>query len=179
MTTFSILVSALLAASVPSGVSSDLSCPVPGHGAFVMTVPANWRTWCKSLASPASTNARATPLSGDDFRLMITAVWLHSLEKSSPDDQSMRANVESVGKQSLPDAVETSVNVVEIKSPSMSGFVFSLTSKRPEPPGYKYMMQGEMRVGELTVAVTFLFRNSSGKDKAAAIRALKTARHLK
>jgi hypothetical protein len=169
---------ALTLSSAAAAKDVELSCPVPGHGAFVMTVPGGWKTTCgEQVQSPAAANPRAGPLNGDAFKLLLTAVWLQP-EQRAKAEHSLKANVQVVGERTLPQAEEKSVALVELRSLSMHGFIFVLTDKDPGS-GFKYLMQGSLAVGELTVPVTFLFRDADAPDKAAALAALKSARHVK
>lgn len=171
---------AVLLSLLSTGVmAADVSCPVPGHGAFAMTLPADWTMACgPTMNTPIATHVRVRPSKGNTFEMIVTAVWLPLEKRGINEPAPLRTAVKEAGELTLPQAVETAVTVAEIVGPSMHGAVFTLTDKAPGPGEFKYMMQGFIAAGELSVAVTFLFRdNKSGAD-AQALRALKSARQV-
>ena len=76
-------------------------------------------------------------------------------------------------------AVEETLKIVELKGSSGRGYYFSATDKAPKPGEYKFMTQGILLVGELTVTFTILTNDNQKDTVNDALTMLRTATHLK
>lgn len=170
------LLSTLLVAA-PLFADAPKSCPVPGDRAIELPgLPAGWVLACgATTARPVSANLRITPEKGDDWKLMITAMFPGSDVAKTMTDAKLKDMMQATADRALPQAVETSVNLEEIGAPA-HGYLFSLTDKAPKPGEYKYMTQANLLVKDALLVVTLLHRTPTTPGNAALRAALKTAR---
>jgi hypothetical protein len=168
-----------IAAIVLSGgtVAQDASTTrysVPGHGSLELKVPGGWRSQTRSRSEPPIAQVRLTPASGNAFDLQITAGWLDPA-KSDRRPDALKARVQSAANAALKEAVEKEVKVLELRGAQSQGYYFLLTDKAPGPGEFKYLTQGMLSVGELTVAFTILHREAASDDREKALRVVADA----
>jgi hypothetical protein len=72
-------------------------------------------------------------------------------------------------------AVEKELRVVEFQGRTGPGFYFSATDRAPKPDEYKFLTQGVVRVGELSVTFTILTNDGQEPIVKQALDALKGA----
>ena len=65
---------------------------------------------------------------------------------------------------------------MEFSGRSGPGYCFSATDRAPQPGEYKYLTQGIVRVGELSVTFTILTNDGQEAVVKQALEALKGAR---
>jgi hypothetical protein len=178
------LVSGLLAAVAPSltvAATPEVArevCVVPGHGALGLEVPVAWRASCRPLAQPPSASATFRPLAGEAFKLAVTVVWMEPGHRDALADAALRSGAERMAARSLAQAVEATPVFEELRGPEAFGYVFTLTDKAPAPGEFKYLTQGNLRIGELQVIFTLLSGEESAAEKGQALRMLSAARQL-
>jgi hypothetical protein len=83
--------------------------------------------------------------------------------------------VQSAANAALKEAVEKEVKVLELRGAQSQGYYFLLTDKAPGPGEFKYLTQGMLSVGELTVAFTILHREAASDDREKALRVVADA----
>jgi len=151
---------------------------VAGHGSLELKVPGGWRPQARSRSEPPMALLRFTPASGNAFDVQITAGWLDPA-KSDRRADALKARVQSAANAALKDAVEKEAKVLELRGAQGQGYYYSLTDKAPGPGEFKYLTQGIVPVGDLTVAFTILHREAASEDKEKALRMLAGAAHSK
>ncbi len=160
-----------------SGAAREYS--IPGHGSLRLAVPDGWRVSTKSLSQPLSVLLRMSPPTGEAFDVQLTSVWLDSaaLAKRSPD--SIKSNVQRTASGLLPQAVEKTITMQELRGTQTAGYYFALTDRNPAPGEYKYLMQGSFLTGELLSVFTLLSHAPRTPEVEQALEAFRTATYSK
>jgi hypothetical protein len=120
---------------------------LPDHGGLSLAVPDGW-------ASDSQTPGRwpqtitFTPQTGVQFKILVTVAQQH--------DGSLRPDVERAAQGAAPQSVEGVLPLHEINGTDGVGFYFSATDRAPKPGEYKYLTQGALRVGDISLLFTVL-----------------------
>jgi hypothetical protein len=160
--------------------TNDRRYTLSGHGVFQMKVPASWKDEVQeSTDYRLPPRIALRPASGDQFIISIIPFWKESEDAPTITDATARRMVKSAADKAQPNAAEKTLTIIEMQGASGSGYYFSATAKAPEPGSAKYMTQGILLVGELTVSFV-IFTNDGQKDvDSAALAMLKGAVHVK
>jgi hypothetical protein len=160
--------------------TADRRYTLPDHGVFQMKVPASWKD---EVQQPDDNRLPPRiffrPASGDLFLILITPIW--KVKKDAPllTDGDIQKMVQRAADDAQPNAVEKTLKLIEIRGSSGRGYYFSATDKAPEPDDYKFITQGALLVGELTVTFTILTNDDKRDVESAALTMLKGAIHVK
>jgi hypothetical protein len=153
--------------------------PIPGHGNLWLRVPDGWQIQTKQVADPASVTLHLTPTSGDAFDMYITAVWLDADKQKNTTSDWLKNVVQDEADKVLPQAVEKTVTLHDLRGPQCIGYYFALTDRAPKPGEHKYMTQGVFSIGELLTTFTALHRTMESPDVPNALRVLAEATYTK
>ena len=153
--------------------------PLPGHGKLRLEVPSGW---VHQISQPANglppTIEFKNNSSNESFMILLTPIWPANPDTPPPSDKSIEQQVKNasvaIGSQSL----EKILRISELKGTSGLGYYYFATDPAPKPGEYKYMTQGIIRIGYLSIPFTILTNNRDGNIIKDALIMLKTARHL-
>lgn len=154
------------------------SYALPGHGSLELQVPAPWEDRIERTPGVPPTlhfNAQA----GAQFEVIVTPIGAPTPETKPPTKEEMKAGVRRGADQVARQAVETSIEVKELKGKHSSGFYFSATDRKPRRNEYKYMTQGITAVGDLRVTFTILTNDGQEQVVKDALAMLSGARQQK
>jgi hypothetical protein len=175
-----ICASFLIAVTSPFAEETDSrSYSLPDHGSLQLQVPPLWVDQLRQPAGQLPPTITFSQKSGNSFRILMTPLWAANKESVLPDGDKLRHMVHESADQTRAQAVERSIDVVEIIGTSGVGFYFSATDQAPKPGEYKYMTQGIIRIGELMTTFTILTNEGQGDIASKALMMLKTAKHNK
>jgi len=152
---------------------------IPGHGTLRLAMPEGWQVSSSPVQQPASTVLHIVPRSGDGFDVQLTAVWLDAAAVARMTAQSIKANVQRSADGLLPQAVEKTVAMQELRGEQNLGSYYSITDRNPAPGEYKYLTQGSFLTGELLTAFTILSRMPAAPEVGQALRMFGDAKYVK
>jgi len=160
--------------------TSDRRYTLPDHGVFQMKVPASWK---EEVQQPDDNRLPPTiafrPASGDQFLILITPFWQTKKDEPPLSNGEIQKMVQRAADGAQPNAAEKTLKIIEIRGSAGRGYYFSATDKAPEAGGYKYLTQGALLVGELTVTFTILTNEDKKDVDSAALTMLKGAINVK
>ena len=160
--------------AVASVVSPHLF-ELPDHGALALLVPDDWTGQLKQPPNRLPPTITLKPRSGTPFEVQITAVWSNSPASKLPDETAIRSEVAGAAKGAAPQSVEGDLPLQEIRGVNGRGYYFVATDRAPNPGEYKYLTQGIIRVGEISLAFTVLTNDGQKAAVQAALEMLRTA----
>lgn len=137
-----------------------------GHGTLHIPVPAAWKV--KTRVEPGRPSTmELSPESGDEFQVLLTVFAPPVGNEEILQPAALRESLALGGQRPLAQAVETTLDIKELKDTPNPCLYFSLTDRDPKD-SYKYLVQAQARVGTLIAAVTILQRSadSAPRDKA-------------
>jgi hypothetical protein len=151
---------------------------LPGHGSLQLDVPGSWKDDVEQPPNRLSPTIRFEPKSGVPFEVVITPSWPPKKDTPPPGAEEMKRQVRLAAERVRPEAVEESIEVLELKGASGPGYYFSVTDREPKPDEYKFMTEGVIRVGDLMVTFTILTHDGQADIVMDALAMLKDAVHL-
>jgi len=150
--------------------------PIPEHGTLELKVPASWKGELHKPQANMPPTMMFNPAKGNDFQVIITVLWGKNGEQGFNSRERVRTLVEKDGQKLFPNAVETKIELQEIRGADHTGYYFTLTDKSPDPGEYRYMTQGAIGVGNLLLTTTILHRVKASESVKDALFALREAK---
>ena len=151
---------------------------LPDNGFFVAQVPSDWKDQLQQPPNRQPPTIVFSPGSGKSFQVLMTVIWPMPKDRSPLSRDELRSLVERSAQQAKSQAVESELPVKEFQGRSGPGFYFSATDRAPKPGEYKFLTQGVMRVGQLSVAFTILTNEGQELIVKQAFDLLKSAVHV-
>jgi hypothetical protein len=136
----------------------------PRLHALALELPSEWKVTDSTVEG--NLTIRATPDKGRDFQLMLTPL-VRDAGSPLSDPVELKLAVERRGHDLLHTAVETELNMLELKSRlGAIGYFYKLTDKREKLPTgeWRYICEGLVSLGPLTMSVT-IFQLNPDKDQ--------------
>ena len=148
---------------------------IPSHGTLKMNVPDTWNDKLQQPANDLPPTIIFEPKLGNLFKILVTVSWNLQKQEGFNSSKSVKNLTEQVGKETLPQAVETELALQELKSVSFTGYYFVLTDKAPKAGEFKYMSQGGLGVGDLLLMFTILTNEKNSQVFFDALEMLRGA----
>jgi hypothetical protein len=165
----------IAAAVAQANTTAPRRFALPEHGQFVIPVPADWKGQVTQRANGMPPTITFTPASGEPFHVLMTTIWPAARDGQPQSRDQLRATVQRGVDSAKTQAVEKELRVVEFQGRTGPGFYFSATDRAPKPDEYKFLTQGVLRVGELSVTFTILTNDGQDAIVKQALDALKGA----
>ncbi len=175
-----VLSTTFLVASVAfaGGLKAVKKYPIPDHGVLELNVPTSWKGEVHKPQENMPPTIIFKPASGDDFQVLVTALWSKKEEPDFNSQDKVRTLVEKDSQKLLPNTVEAKIVLQEIKGVNNTGYYFSVTDKAPNPGEYRYMTRGAIGVGNLLLNTTILHRIKESGSVKDALSMLREARQI-
>lgn len=158
------------------GLKAVKKYPIPDHGVLELNVPTSWKGEVHKPQENMPPTIIFKPASGDDFQVLVTALWSKKEEPDFNSQDKVRTLVEKDSQKLLPNTVEAKIVLQEIKGVNNTGYYFSVTDKAPNPGEYRYMTRGAIGVGNLLLNTTILHRIKESGSVKDALSMLREAR---
>lgn len=170
----------LCAAMTPGLLLAEVFATSLPDGARVeLTLPEGWKATA-GTEGPGRT-IKLAQSQGTDASVLITV--FPEIPPNSPikDLPALRAVVSRQGMALLPTAVQTSLELVEVKAADGGGFLFHVTDRNPEkgPGDFREARSGAMLLGGRLLTVTILSHTADDEFVAQALKTLETTRVIK
>ncbi len=168
------------ASSIAPGQSTNAHVrryTLPDHGHFVVQVPELWTDQLRQPPNRLPPTIQFRPASGKPFEVLITTIWPANKDLQPPTPDMIRQQVEKIAASAKSQAIESALSIIEFQGQSNRGYYFSATDRAPKSGEFKFLTQGIVRVGELTVTFTVLTNDEQESIVKQAIELLKNATH--
>ena len=119
-----------------AGTKAVKKYPIPEHGTLELNVPTSWKSEVHKPQENMPPTIIFKPASGDDFQVLVTALWSKKEEPDFNSQDKVRTLVEKDSQKLLPNTVEAKIVLQEIKGVNNTGYYFSVTDKAPNPGEY-------------------------------------------
>jgi len=160
-----------------SDTTSERRFTLPDHGKLVIHVTRDWKDRVRQPPDRLPPTITLGPASGKAFQVLLTPTWPATSDRPPQSRDDLRAAVEQAARDAKAQAVEKELPIVEFQGTSGSGFYFSATDRAPKRGEYKFVTQGAIGVGELTVSFTILTNEGQKLVVEQALDALRGATH--
>ncbi len=172
------------AASQPSWLSHKANKGVgvyrnPEYGTLTFRVPAEWESRLERDPDRKIETIVFTPPSGNSFMIMVSPLVLKGQKTDFKNQEIAKKQVEQLGSQLLPGAVEDRLDIREIKARYSTGYYYSLTDKAPKPGEWKYLVQGRVGVGVYLLHFTVLTNSANAKEISESLEMFRVADYKK
>jgi len=148
---------------------------LPGHGYLQMNVPSTWADEVRYPPDELPPTIMFRARQGRPFAVLVTPIWPARPDVPPQTRESIRRTVEQSAERVRPDAVETTIEIVELQGVSGAGYYFSIMDRAPKPDEYEFMTQGIAMVSELIMTFTILTNRGQADIARDALEAIKSA----
>jgi hypothetical protein len=150
---------------------------LPNRDTLELTLPAGWVEQLEQPAGGGPPTIEIAVAEGGARQVFVTPEWPDPLAKEVRELPSLRDAVRDMAERTQPQAVEPYLEVRQLDGANGTGFYFAATDRNPGPGEFRFMNQGALQVGELTVWFTIL--TNEGQDTVAveALAMLQAAVH--
>ena len=150
---------------------------LPNHDTLELQLPAGWVDHLEQPAGGGPPTVEIAVSDGGPRQVFVRPEWEDPTAKDVRELPQLRDAVRDLAERTQPDAVETYLEVRHIAGVNGVGFYFTATERNPGPGKFKYMNQGALQAGSLTLWFTIL--TDEGQDTVAveALAMLQAAMH--
>lgn len=170
---------ALLAVQSP-GWAQDTGArryELPNLDTLELVVPPAWDETVDQPIDGGPPTIQFRPREGAAFEIYITPDWPDAPDETVPDAETLRETVRGAADRIRDQVVEETLEIRRLQGASGVGFYFVATDRAPQPEEFRYMNQGALQVGDLTVMFTILTNEGQDAVVEEAFEMLKGAVH--
>lgn len=139
---------------------------LPNLDTLEMTLPPGWQDETDVPPGGIPLTIRLYPAEGTPFEVFVTPEAPEPTAGEVHDTESLREIVRDTAGRVRPQALEESIEIRRLQGSSGIGFYFSATDRATQPEEFRYMNQGALQAGELTLWFTVL--TNDGQDAVIA-----------
>jgi len=150
---------------------------LPNRDTLELTLPAGWVDHLEQPAGGGPPTIEIAIAEGGPRQVFVTPEWADPTDKEVRELPRLRDDIRELAERIQPEAVESFLEVRELNGSNGVGYYFSATDREPGPGEFKFMSQGALQAGSLTLWFTIL--TNEGEDTVAveAFSMLQTAVH--
>jgi len=174
----------LLAAQSPGQTQETAArrYELPNLDSLELVVPPAWDETVDQPVDGGPPTIQFRPREGAAFEIYITPDWPNAPDEAVPDPETLRETVRGEAERirDLPRGekpVEGTLEIRRLQGTSGVGFYFVAADHAPQPEEFRYMNQGALEIGELTVTFTILTNEDQDAVVEEAFAMLKAAVH--
>jgi hypothetical protein len=164
---------------VQAAETADRQYGLADQGSLRLKVPTLWNEQLEQDRDQFLAGIVFTPKSGSPFGVVLTPIWPAQKDAPNPDREALQKLVQRAAEEVKSQTVEKTIEVVEFEGASGIGYYFSVTDRAPNAGQYKYLTQGILPVGPLTVAFTIYTNDGQQGIVTDVLTMLKSATHSK
>ncbi len=171
------LAATLAAASARADESPGRLYELPNGDTLQVTLPAGWTDRVEQPEGGGPPTIEFTITAGGAAQVFITPKWEEPADMDVRETALLRDAVRELAARIQPEAVEPLLEVRPLDGADGTGYYFSATEREPKADGFKFMSQGALPVGSLTL--WFVVLTHDGEDTVAvqALAMLQAAVH--
>lgn len=150
---------------------------LPNLDTLELALPAGWVDSVDAPPGGVPLTIQLRPAEGPPFEVFVTPEWPEPTAPVARDADALRAAVRDAATRIQPQAVEASLEIRRLQGANGVGFYFAATDRNPFPDEFRYMNQGALLVGDLTLWFTVLTNDGQEGIVASALAMLQGAVH--
>jgi hypothetical protein len=158
----------LIAAATAAGTASadDLRrYELPNGDMLELTLPAGWVDHLEELAGGGPPTLEMAIAEGGPNQVFVTPEWPDPTANDIREPSMLRDTVRDLAAKIKSQAVESYIEVRQLNGANGIGYYFTATDRDPAADEFKFMNQGALQVGNLTLWFTILA--NEGQDTVA------------
>jgi hypothetical protein len=173
-----LLAAALLTAGAAAADEPGLRRYVlPNGDTLELRLPAGW---ADELIQPEGGGPPTIEISlaeGEPRQVFVTPEWPDPVANDVRELPALRDAVRELAERIQREAVESYLEVRQLNGANGVGYYFAATDRNPAPGEFKFMNQGALQVGSLTVWFTILTNDGDDTVAVEALGMLQAAVH--
>lgn len=138
---------------------------LPNRDTLELTLPAGWLDHVEQPAGGGPPTIEITIGEGGERQVFVTPEWAEPTAKEVRELPALRDAIRDAAERTRPEAVESVLEVRQLNGANGTGYYFAATERNPGPDEFKFMSQGALQVGTLTLWFTIL--TNEGQDTVA------------
>ncbi len=169
---------ALVAAAGASGDDTGFRrYELPNRDTLEMKLPAGWFDHVEQPAGGGPPTIEIALVEGGANQVFITPQWVDPTAPDIRELPALRDAIRDAAERIKPQVVENFLEVRQLNGANGIGYYFSATDRVQGPGEFKFMSQGALQVGSLTL--WFVILANDGQDTVAveALTTLQSAVH--
>lgn len=172
------LIAAALAA--PGLAAEDASFrryELPNRDTLELSIPAGWADHVEQPAGGGPPTLEFATSEGGPKQVFVRPEWADPTAKEVRELPMLRDAIRDLAERTRPEASESYLEIRQLNGVNGVGYYFSATLREPGADGFRYLNQGALQVGSLTLWFDIL--TNEGQDTVAleAFTMLQTAVH--
>jgi hypothetical protein len=135
--------------------------------------------WVDKVEQPAGgpLTIELGPAAESPFQVFVTPEWQDPTAPEIRETPALRDAIRDAAERIKPQAVESYLEVRQLNGANGIGYYFAATDRAPRADEFKYMNQGALQVGDLTLWFTILTNDGQDTIAVEALSILQTAVH--
>jgi hypothetical protein len=150
---------------------------LPNLDTLELGLPTGWVDHVDQPAGGGPPTIELGPAEGAPFQVFVTPEWMDPNAPEIREASALRDAIRDAAERVKSQVVENYLEVRQLDGVNGIGYYFSATDRDPRADEFKYMSQGVLQVGDLTLWFSIL--SNDGQDTVAveALTILQTALH--
>ena len=172
------LAAALLAAAGASAEDASLRrYELPNRDTLELKLPAGWVDHLEQPSGGGPPTIEITTAEGLPYQVFVTPEWADPTARDTRELTALRDAIRDAAERTRPHAVESFIEVRQLNGANGVGYYFSATDRDPGAGEFKFMSQGALQVGSLTIWFTILTNDGQDTVAVEALSFLQAAVH--
>lgn len=150
---------------------------LPNLDTLELMLPAGWQDTVDLPPGDTELTIQLGPADGDPFEIFLTPTSPDRTAPTAPDIDALRSAVRDAAGRVQPQAIAASLEIRRLQGAHGIGFYFSATEREPHAEDFRFMTQGALQVGDLSLWFTILTNDGQEAVVAEALAMLQAAVH--
>ena len=178
VTAILVLIAAGSAAGLASADDTGLRrYELPNRDTLELRLPAGWADHLEEPAGGGPPTLEIAVSEGGPSQVFVTPEWPDPTAKDIREPSMLRDAVRDLAAKIKPQAVERYIEVRQLNGANGIGYYFTATDRDPAADEFKFMNQGALQVGNLTLWFTILANEGEDTVAVQALSMLQAAVH--
>lgn len=150
---------------------------LPNRDTLELAMPAGWTDVLEQPAGGGPPTIEIVVAEGGAAQVFVTPKWAEPTDPDVRELPLLRDAVRALAEKMQPDAAEPYLEIRPLEGANGAGYYFTATEREPKSDGFKFMNQGALQAGSLTL--WFVILTNEGQDTVAvqALAMLQSAVH--
>jgi hypothetical protein len=150
---------------------------LPNRDTLELTLPAGWVEHVEQPEGGGPPTIEIAVAEGGPRQVFVTPEWPDPLAKELRELPALRDAIREMAERARSQAVEPYLEVRQLDGANGTGFYFAATDRNPGPDEFRYMHQGALLVGDLTLWFSVLTNEGQDTIAVEALAMLQAAVH--
>jgi len=150
---------------------------LPNQDTLEMTLPAGWEDQVEQPDGGGPPTIVMSIRPDGPRQVFITPEWADPTAKQVRELAQLRDAIRDAAERVKPESVESYLEVRQLNGSNGVGYYFAATDRDPGADEFKFMNQGALQVGSLTLWFTILANDGEDTVAVEALAMLQAARH--